>query len=266
MAFQFHQDRDKYFNLQYQNTKKYILPFIEKTKKIMPGMKVLEIGCRDGGVLKIFNEMGCHITGFDLDIGPVEEAKKRYESEIDKGEADFFIVDVHDYVAENKNDSNKKFDLIILKDVIEHVYGHREMITGIKNLLKPGGVIYFGYPPWQNPYGGHQQVLNNKFFALLPYYHLLPNIIYYNIIKLVDPGHIGFIKATKETRITPSVFERLVKEEGYMIHQRDLYLISPMYEFKFNMKPRLQFKWLENIPYVRNFFTTTCDYLIGAES
>jgi hypothetical protein len=56
-----------------------------------------------------------------------------------------------------------------------------------------------------------------------------------------------------------------VKEEKFEILGRDLYLISPMYEFKFNMKPKLQFKWLENIKYVRNYFTTTCDYLIQAQ-
>jgi hypothetical protein len=92
---------------------------------------------------------------------------------------------------------------------------------------------------------------------------LLPNFIYYNIIKLVDARSLGFIKATKETRITPEVFEKIVKEEAFEILGRDLYLISPMYEYKFKMKPRLQFKWLENIKYIRNYFTTTCDYLIG---
>ena len=80
---------------------------------------------------------------------------------------------------------------------------------------------------------------------------------------MIDPIHIDFIKATKETRITPEVFEKIVKEEKFKILGRDLYLISPMYEFKFKMKPRLQFKWLENVKYIRNYFTTTCDYLIG---
>jgi SAM-dependent methyltransferase len=263
MAFDFHSNRDQYFQLQSSNTKNNVIPFIERKKKIEKGMKVLEIGCRDGGVLLPFLESGCHITGFDLDAGPVEKAKLIYAKDIQEGRAEFFIQNVHDYIAENKDNCEKKFDVIVLKDVIEHVYGHQEMIKGIKSILREGGVVYFGFPPWQNPFGGHQQVLNNKFFALLPYYHLLPNFIYYNIVKLVAPKHFGFIKATKETRITPEVFEKIVKEEKFKILGRDLYLISPMYEFKFKMKPKLQFKWLENIKYIRNYFTTTCDYLIG---
>lgn len=265
MAFDFHKDREIYFNLQSNNTRKHILPFIEAHKPIEKGMKILEIGCRDGGVLIPFLERECHVTGFDLEDGPLLEAKRRYDKEIKEGKAEFFVMDVHDYVKENKNNIDKKFDVIVLKDVIEHVYGHQEMIAGIKNLLKPGGVIFFGFPPWQNPFGGHQQVIKNKFFSLLPYYHLLPNFIYYGIVKRIDPENFPFIKATKETQITPDKFERIAKEEGFTIHKRTLYLINPMYEFKFNLKPRKQFKWLENIPYLRNFFTTDCDYLIGLD-
>ena len=37
---------------------------------------------------------------------------------------------------EFENDESKKFDVIVLKDVIEHVYGHQEMINGLKKLLR----------------------------------------------------------------------------------------------------------------------------------
>ena len=66
MSFEFHRDRDKYFNLQSENTNKYIIPFIEKLKEIDSSLKVLEVGCRDGGVLLPFLERGCHITGVEL--------------------------------------------------------------------------------------------------------------------------------------------------------------------------------------------------------
>jgi len=168
MAFGFHSNRDQYFQLQSSNTKSNVIPFIKRKKKIEKGMKVLEIGCRDGGVLFPFLEAGCHVTGFDLDAGSVEKAKLIYEKDIQAGRADFFIKNVHDYIAENKGNLEKKFDIIVLKDVIEHVYGHQEMIHGIKSILKEGGVVYFGFPPWQNPFGGHQQVLRNKFLLCCP--------------------------------------------------------------------------------------------------
>jgi cyclopropane fatty-acyl-phospholipid synthase-like methyltransferase len=89
MAFDFHANPDQYFQLQSSNTKNNVIPFIERKKKIEKGMNVLEIGCRDGGVLLPFLESGCHITGFDLDTGPVEKAKIIYEKDIQQGRAEF---------------------------------------------------------------------------------------------------------------------------------------------------------------------------------
>ena len=263
MAFDFHKDRNKYFGFQHHNSQTTIVPLVEKYFDLKEGSRVLEVGCRDGGVLYPFLEKKCHITGFDLDAGPVEQAKERYKEAIEAGQAEFFVKNVHDYVKEFENDETKKFDVIVLKDVIEHVYGHQEMINGLKLLLRKNGVIYFGFPPWQNPYGGHQQVLSNKFLALLPYYHLLPNFIYYGIIKTFEASSFGFIKATKDTQITPEKFEKIVKEESLQVRERILYLVSPMYQYKFNLKPRVQFDWLAGIPYLRNYFTTTCDYIVS---
>ncbi|MBP6386850.1 MAG: class I SAM-dependent methyltransferase [Pseudarcicella sp.] len=263
MAFDFHQDRKKYFNFQYLNTKNSIIPFIEQTKQLEKGLRVLEVGCRDGGVLKPFLERGCHITGFDLEEAPVLSAKLVYKEEIEAGKASFFVKNVHDYIAENKDNPDQKFDIIVLKDVIEHVFGHQEMINGLKQILRKDGVMFFGFPPWQNPFGGHQQVLNSNFWSKVPYYHLLPDFIYYNIIKMVDPYHLPFVKDTKATRITPEVFEGIIQKENCKILQRNLYLINPIYEYKFNLKGKLQYKWLANIKYLRNYFTTNCDYLIA---
>ena len=177
MSFEFHRDRDKYFNLQSENTNKYIIPFIEKLKEIDSSLKVLEVGCRDGGVLLPFLERGCHITGVELSEKMLLQAKERYSQSIEDGKAYFLAKDIHEF------NSSEKYDIILLKDVIEHVYGHDKLIKKLKSLMAPGGVIYFGYPPWQNPFGGHQQVLESKFWSKMPYYHLLPNFMYYGILK-----------------------------------------------------------------------------------
>lgn len=266
MAFDFHSDRTIYFKLQYNNTKDNIIPWIEKHKPISAGMRVLEIGCRDGGVLMPFMERGCTVTGFDLDRGPVESAQKIYAEDIKQGKASFFVKDVHDYIAENKDNQSAKFDIIVLKDVIEHVYGHEEMISNLKHILLPTGVLYFGFPPWQNPFGGHQQVLRSKLWSRLPYYHLLPNFIYYGIIKRWEKDSFGFIKATKETRITPEKFERLVQKHNFEILENHHYLIGTMYKYKFGLMPRRQFGIIKGIPYFRNFFTTAVDYVIRQKS
>ncbi|OQX97879.1 MAG: hypothetical protein B6I24_07140 [Bacteroidetes bacterium 4572_128] len=214
MAFDFHKDRNKYFYLQYNNSRDYILPFIQKYKKIKSKEKVLEIGCRDGGVLKPFIDLSCECFGVDLSKKHISDAKKIYEKEIKNNQVHFFVQDIYDFINENKD--KEKFDIIILKDVIEHIFDHKKLI--------------------QN------------------------NFIYFYLIKN-DPSFL-FLKDTKNTKITPSIFEKIIKKENFEILYRDMYFISPMYKYKFGLKPRKLWKLLENIPYLRNFFTTTCDYLI----
>jgi len=258
MAYSFHSDRDKYFTLQYNNSKNYILPFIEQYKKIEPSFNILEVGSRDGGVLAPFAEIGCYIVGVDLSAPHIEQAKNRYKELIEHGKAQFKVINVHDYALQEGAGS---FDVILLKDVIEHVFGHEELLLGLKKLLKPGGVIYFGYPPWQMPFGGHQQAIKHKIVSKLPYIHLLPNFIYLNLIKMAG-GDVKNTREIKKTRISIEKFYRITKNTGFKILLERHWLVSSMYMYKFGMKPRLQNKIIKSIPWVRNFFTTAVDFLV----
>lgn len=262
MAYDFHSDRYKYFKLQVSNCEENIIPFISRFHGVEAGMKVLEIGCRDGGVLKPFIDRGCQVMGIDLDRGPVEMAIDTYQDVITAGKAKFEVINVHDYIAREKGNDEAIFDVIVLQDVIEHVFGQQEMLHALHQILRPGGVIFFGFPPWQNPFGGHQQVLKNKVFSKLPYYHLLPNFIYFSIVKAADSTNLGFIKDTKATGISIDRFEKIVNLEKFKISGRQLFLVSSMYKYKFGLRPRLQFGWLGNLPYIRNFFTTAANYVI----
>ena len=65
--FEFHKDRKRYFEMQILNTNKYVLPFIEEKFAVNPGMRVLEIGCGEGGVLKAFIDRNVVGVGVELD-------------------------------------------------------------------------------------------------------------------------------------------------------------------------------------------------------
>ena len=55
------------FDQQVDNAEVFVVPFIEKTLPIHAGIRVLEIGCGEGGVLKPFVNRGCECVGVDLD-------------------------------------------------------------------------------------------------------------------------------------------------------------------------------------------------------
>jgi 2-polyprenyl-3-methyl-5-hydroxy-6-metoxy-1,4-benzoquinol methylase len=157
------------------------------------------------------------------------------------------------------------FDLIILKDVIEHIHGQETFIPFLGTLLRPGGQIFFGFPPWYMPFGGHQQIAKGKWTSKIPWYHLLPMSWYVAILKWGGEGQhaIDSLIDVKQTGISIERFERICKQSGFRIIERQWFLINPIYRFKFGLKPRKQFYLLGLIPFFRNFWTTCAYYTIG---
>ena len=71
-------DRQLYFNEQSITTQKYVIPFIEKHKPITADSHILEIGCGEGGNIKPFLDLGCQVTGIDINGGQIAIAKEIY--------------------------------------------------------------------------------------------------------------------------------------------------------------------------------------------
>lgn len=259
MSFNFHYDRKKYFDQQYQNTNKYIVPFLNNTIDLA-NKNVLEVGCGEGGVLKAFYELGCNITGIDLAPNKIENANKYYSESNTKNTYKFIADDIYNF------DLNLlgTFDLIILKDAIEHIPHQDNLMQFLSDNMKKNSKLFIAFPPWQMPWGGHQQICRNKFLSFLPYFHLLPNFIYKAILKLFDETQstIQSLIEIKETRISIERFEKIIRKSSLSISKKLFFFINPNYEVKFGLKPRLQNKLISKIPYFRGFVTTTCYYLI----
>ncbi len=257
--FEFHQDRQRYFDMQYLNAKEYLIPFIEAKQSITQHMRVLDIGCGEGGVLKAFIEKGCVGVGVEFDQLRLELGAEWLKQELANGQLSFISKDIYEVNAQQE--LGGLFDLIILKDVIEHIHDQAKLIGWMQHLLKPGGSIFFGFPPWQMPFGGHQQICKNKWLSKLPYYHLLPRPIYRFILKSAHEN-VAELMEIRDTKISIEQFEKIVKDKQYVITHQLHYLINPIYKWKFNVNPRKQFYWLSSIPYLRNYFTTCVYYLL----
>jgi SAM-dependent methyltransferase len=263
MALKHHTDSDLRISQQVENSENYVLAFINETYKVVSGLKVLEIGCGEGGVLKPFIDRGCNCVGVDLDDVRIDIANDIFKNEVKAGNAIFNTKNVYD--ADFVEKYSNHFDLIILKDTIEHVPNQENFSPHLKKILAPSGQIFFGFPPWQMPFGGHQQLCLKKVTSVLPYYHLLPTGIYKTILKLFgEPkGKIIELVEIKETGISIERFERIVKNSGYSIKNKTHFLINPIYKYKFGLKPRKQAGFITHLPYLRNFLTTCVYYTIG---
>jgi SAM-dependent methyltransferase len=263
MAFEFHSDAETYYRHQYEHARNYIVPFIENNGfTLKKGLQVLEIGCGEGGVLKAFIEKGCIATGVDLSEYKLEKGKQLMESEIKSGSMRFILQDI--YEVDFEQEMNGRFDLILMKDTIEHIVDQNRIIGYLKSFLKPGGHLYFGFPAWCMPFGGHQQICRSKWLSKLPYTHLLPDFLYKSLIRIAGESKetteelLGLVK----TGISTHRFETILEKNGYKIVKKTYFLINPIYKYKFGLNPKRLPLPLNAVPGLRDFLTTSAWYLI----
>jgi SAM-dependent methyltransferase len=260
-----HVDFKVRYQQQVDNAREFVVPFIEKGLNTTKQLHILDIGCGEGGVLVPLLEKGHTAVGIELDELKSGYARSLLADYITAGKVQ--IVNQNIYEEEALKEYQGKFDLIILKDVIEHIPDQEKFIPYLKKFLKPGGQVYFGFPPWYMPHGGHQQVCKSKFLSMLPYFHLLPVPLYKGVLKLFGeyPPIINELLEVKSTGISIERFEKLIKKAGYTITNKTHYLFNPIYKYKFGVKPRKQAALISAIPYVRDFLTTCVYYTVRSE-
>ncbi|MFK7950669.1 MAG: class I SAM-dependent methyltransferase [Saprospiraceae bacterium] len=256
-----HKDRKQYFDEQVYTTEKYVIPFVNEFMPITKDMAILEIGCGEGGNMKPFLDIGCQVVGIDLNEGQIENAKVYFADHPNVNNLRLILRDIY----KMKPNELGEFDLIIMRDVIEHIPNQEKFMGYVKQFLKPTGKFFLGFPPWYMPFGGHQQIMNHKYFSKLPYYHLLPMTLYKGVLNIVvksDKVRNELIEI-KETGISIERFRRIVKTENYKIDKEVMYLFNPNYDIKFGLNPKEQIGIVKAIPFFRNFLTTCCYYLIS---
>ena len=252
-----HRNRLLYFHEQAETTEKYVIPYIEQVFPLREGLRVLEIGCGEGGNLKPFLDRGFYCTGIDLNKAQIENAKVFM--------ADHPHLDKLTLIAEDiYNIEPAPFDLIILRDVIEHIHNQERFMGFLKRFIAPGGVVFFGFPAWMMPFGGHQQVCISK-LSKTPFIHLLPARLYAGLMRKAGESEerIADLLEIKETGITIERFERILKHENYRILVKTLWFIQPNYEVKFHLHKMRVWPVLRTLPWVRNFYTTAGYYVVG---
>jgi 2-polyprenyl-3-methyl-5-hydroxy-6-metoxy-1,4-benzoquinol methylase len=249
-----HLDRDTYFQEQGVTTKKYVIPYIQEVKPIGAGSVVMEVGCGEGGNLMPFCDMGCRCVGIDIDAAKIDLGKRKLNFD----HVSLICKDIYDVDPQDL----PTFDLIFLRDVIEHIHNQEKFIGFIKRFLKADGVIFFAFPPWRMPFGGHQQIVQNRFLAALPFYHILPKTLYQWILKAGNEPDscIASLLEIKQTGISIHRFNKIIKMHQYTVLKKTDWFINPNYEIKFHLKPR-QLHVLNRIPFLKDFFTT-CYYCV----
>jgi len=256
-----HTNKKKYFEEQAYTTKEFVIPFLEQFITLDSSVKVLEVGCGEGGNLVPFLEKKCHVTGVDISESKISNAKEFLKEYT--GNENLFLLAKDIYAADH--DLEPGYDLIFMRDVIEHIHDQDRFMNYVKRFLKPDGLFFLAFPPWYNPFGGHQQICSSKLLSKLPYFHLFPPAIYRFILKSAGEtaSKTEALLEIKETGISIERFSRILKKHQYKVVKKTFFLINPNYKIKFGLKPREQSPVISVLPFLRNFFTTSVYFLVS---
>lgn len=249
-----------YWRYMYELGKLEIVPYLLEQKAFKVGDKVAEIGSAEGGVLAAFVEAGA-TEGLGTDIA---------QGRLEFGEQIAKICDVkieflyHNILTQEINEEWKeKYDLVLLRDVIEHLDDTELALKNIKKIIKKGGKLFVTFPPYYSPYGGHQHTLAN-FWGKLPYIHCLPLAIFKFMIKSGRAADILEVKRLINIKLTTAKFDKAFKSAGFKLSNVDYYLIRPVFRMKFGLTP-VKITKLASLPLVKNIFTLEAAYLLQAD-
>lgn len=254
---------DKYYwGYMYDLGRVTIVPHLSELGVFKPSDSVVEIGSAEGGVLHAFAVkgakecLGTDIAQTRLDMGKII-------TKIANLKVDYVYNDI--IYGEPEQNWLNKYDLAILRDVIEHLDDTKIALTNISKVIKPGGYLYVTFPPYNSPYGGHQHTLAGNLLSRLPYIHHLPESIFRKLINSGRPQDIEEVVRLLNIRLSPEKFEKAALESNYEIVRMDNYLLRPVFKMKFGL-PTIKINRIASSKIIRNYFCMEASYILRKKS
>jgi SAM-dependent methyltransferase len=256
-----HEWDDYYRRYQVDLANRYLIPTLTRWGIAVAGSRLLEIGCGDGGCGAAFHAAGCDVTMMDVDerlVGIAKQANTKENIVIPTYVGDVFDADGEFY-------SHGPFDIVLFRDVIEHLEAPHRALEVVKRYLDPRGVVFIVFPPYFSPYGAHQQILPRKTIAgipynKLPYLQLLPKPWFLNIARGETPANHEVMRL-RDVCLTISGFEKSATRAGFRVRERTTYLSRPTFALRYGL-PVIPASVIGAIPIVRELVVTAAYYLL----
>ena len=108
--------------------------------------RMLDVGCGDGTVVKLAQDLGWNAEGIDFDPEAIANARRNG-------------LNVHAGMLKDQRYSDDSFDLVLMSHVIEHVHDALGTLREIRRIVRPGGMLALMTPnagSWgQRRFGSH---------------------------------------------------------------------------------------------------------------
>lgn len=168
---------------------------------------VVDIGSNDGTLLRQFKDLGCQVLGID----PAEEISRQATAS--------GIETINAFFTSELARTLPKADLVVANNVFAHIDNLRDVVTGIRTVLKPTGAFVFEVSYLKDVY--EKTLFDTIYHEHLDYHAVKPLVRFFRengmelIVAQSIDAHGGSLRGTAALSrpIEPSVAE-FVREEA----------------------------------------------------
>ena len=245
-----------------------LLPVLREWGRWRDGVRVLDVGCGDGGAAIALAAAGAQVEAIELDPRRLEGARE--ESARRGVPAHFQVADITR--AETLDRVQGPFELILFRDVLEHIPDRDAALRESRARLAPEGAVVVIFPPYFSPYGGHQQTLHpprrlGVRWARWPWAHCLPR----SLFRSLAAGRDGSddpewpeLETIARSRLSLAAMDEAGHRAGLRRARARHYLLRPSFRLRYGL-PVLEAGILANLPGIRELAITASYQLWTAD-
>lgn len=168
---------------------------------ISKGFSIIDVGCSTGNLLGLFKKDGFRsLLGIDPSPRCKITAWKDFGVRVFSGTLNDFHI-------------KKKYDLIILNNVLEHLFDVQASISKCEDILKPSGYLYIAVPDEDNFYKHVDEPFNEfslehiNFFSLSSLKRLLVN---FRVIKTASDKKVIY-SLWRKHNLSPDAMKKYIE-------------------------------------------------------
>jgi SAM-dependent methyltransferase len=245
-----------YFEYQRLVGRDVVIPWVTRRLKL-DGLYIGDYGAHQGGMLEALRQLGTVQGAVGLELSEDIVASSPFVAD------EQFILQSGDLLDVSPG---RPFDLILLHDVLEHIPDRDAPLEAVRSSLAPTGHIFVSFPPYNSPFGGHQQLARGA-ARMIPFIHFLPSRLFF---RTAQPGANEYMSAdaslqdmvsVRQTKLTLREAEHAFARAGFEVVDQEFFLVRPEYTIRYGLRQRTAGA-IGRLPGIREFLVNGAFYLL----